>query len=207
MASSGNRAPIDPESWDSCVGQLITKAESGELPIYGTASRGGRPKLLPPSDFSGVLARRVYKAGYLYLIGPADEDGPYGTKFQDQLYFEQEWHPGWCGLRANKADVKRLWPFDDLEVAGREGRGKSGLQGTPFNRKTATEFVEQYIAREKEVGLEPSVDRCRAAAQKAGKKGGRPLLDAAYREQMKKLGYSVKAGRRQKKPQEKSARK
>src|SRR5215472_1715643 len=80
MASSGNRAPIDPESWDSCVGQLITKAESGELPIYGTASRGGRPKLLPPSDFSGVLARRVYKAGYLYLIGPADEDGPYGTK-------------------------------------------------------------------------------------------------------------------------------
>jgi hypothetical protein len=154
-----------------------------------------------------VLAKRVYKAGYLHLIGPADEDGPHGTKFRDQLYFEQEWQPGWCGLRANKADVKRLWPFDDLEAAGRDGGGKSGFPGTRFNRKTAGEFVGRYIASEKAAGREPSMDGCRAAAREEGKKGGRQLLDDAYREQMKKSGYNVGPGRRQKKPQEISAKK
>jgi hypothetical protein len=104
-------------------------------------------------------------------------------------------------LQVRKSDIARVWPFPSAEGQGSLPRPKH------FNQKTATEFVKKYIAREKEAGRDPTEDGCRKAAKDADYRGGRDLLDKAYRDQMPGAGYEVRSGRRKKNPPKKSAEK
>jgi hypothetical protein len=199
-------------AWESAYRVLNDHISTGEIHIIGRRHGQGTPTQIKGHRFSGIAIEYPFANGPLMRGDepcimcrlPRDEEH-WRREFNDRLM--ANWRSPvaeFTHLEVRKSDIARLWPFPSPEPS-REGDPPSRTRF--FNQRNAAQFAEEYVAQAKEAGHGPTLEGCRRAAQQAGYKGGRRLLDQAYREQMAKAGYNVGPGRRRKNPPKKPAEK
>jgi hypothetical protein len=95
----------------------------------------------------------------------------------------------------------------DLLTAAFTNSIASTTRAKRFTKRTAREFVRNYIAQEIAANREPTKLGTRDAAQRAGFRGVRKMVDPEYDMQMTARGVEVARGRRSKQTAKQTAKK
>lgn len=127
--------PYDEAAVTAALEELADQLLSGDIRVVGY--RDGKPDLVPAHLFSCPIAylpsavgeERAASEQIVLRSWAYDDDASWADGFDDCLADRSQTY--WGLLRVNRADIWKLWPFDDIRRAEALALTRTGAPGRP----------------------------------------------------------------------------